>query len=425
MSELKKHFTVLHTSDWHLGRSLYGRKRYAEQEAFLNWLGDCLESHEVDILLVAGDVFDNGTPSIRAQELYYRFLHRVAGSCCGHVVIVAGNHDSPSFLSVPSELLRGLGIHVVGAAGEDVRSEVLSLGAEPGKTELLVCAVPYLRERDIRSSLFGESLEDKDRQSREGIRRHYEEAVATASRIRAEAGGDIPILVMGHLFTAGGHTVEGDGVRDLYVGSLAQVPSSIFPAEAAYVALGHLHVPQQVKGACEIRYSGSPIPMGFGEAGQEKSVCLVTLQGSSSTVNLLPVPLFQRLERIKGDRESIVSRLEQLLEEKASAWLEILLDSGQPVGDLRDSLEEMLAGSALEVLKISSSRPDGQTLEGAGKEEHLADLDPVEVFDRCLALHMVPEEMQSDLREMYQEVLRSLHDEGVLGEVISPGELSR
>ena len=94
---------ILHTSDWHLGRSLYGKKRYDEFSEFLDWLGKTIEEECIDLLLVAGDIFDTSTPSNRAQKLYYRFLCRVAGSCCRHIVVIAGNHDSPSFLNAPKE----------------------------------------------------------------------------------------------------------------------------------------------------------------------------------------------------------------------------------------------------------------------------------------------------------------------------------
>src|SRR5690554_6577637 len=118
---------LLHTSDWHIGRALYGRKRYEELEAFLDWLADTLTAREVDVLLVAGDVFDTTTPSNRAQELYYRFLCRVAASSCRHVVLVSGNHDSPSFLDAPRELLRALNVHVTGSPASDPAEEVLLL----------------------------------------------------------------------------------------------------------------------------------------------------------------------------------------------------------------------------------------------------------------------------------------------------------
>ncbi|MEN6421610.1 MAG: exonuclease subunit SbcD, partial [Smithella sp.] len=116
---------LLHTSDWHIGRALYGRKRYEEFDAFLNWLADLIEQENIDVLLVAGDVFDSITPSNRAQELYYCFLCRVAGSAKRHVVITAGNHDSPTFLNAPKGLLKFLNIHVVGYATKLPEDEVI------------------------------------------------------------------------------------------------------------------------------------------------------------------------------------------------------------------------------------------------------------------------------------------------------------
>ena len=138
---------ILHTSDWHLGRSLYGKKRYEEASSFLNWLVSVIEEEGIDILLVAGDVFDNSTPSNRAQQLYYRFLSRVSGSCCGHIVVIAGNHDSPSFLTAPKELLCAMNVHVTGSA--DCSSEVLVLNDDRDHPMAVVCAVPYLRDRDM------------------------------------------------------------------------------------------------------------------------------------------------------------------------------------------------------------------------------------------------------------------------------------
>ena len=141
---------ILHTY-WHLGRALCGRKRYEEFGAFLDWLAETIERQGIDVLLVAGDVFDNGAPSNRAQELYYRFLCRAAASSCRHVVVVAGNHDSPTFLDAPRSLLATLNVHVVGSAAEDPEDEVLVLRGRDGAPELIVCAVPYLRDRDVRT----------------------------------------------------------------------------------------------------------------------------------------------------------------------------------------------------------------------------------------------------------------------------------
>ena len=232
----------LHTSDWHLGRTLYGHSRYNEFTAFLDWLHALIETEKVDALLIAGDVFDTSVPGSRVQELYYGFLYRMARSkVCRHVVITAGNHDSPSFLDAPKALLRTLDVHVVGSIGDDPMDEVVVLRDRRGKAEAVVCAVPHLRDRDIRNVGPGESMDEKNRKLIEGIERHYREVCMAAEQRRLQEGGFLPMIAMGHLFTAGGSTVEGDGVREIYIGSLAHVSSSVFPEGIDYLALGHLH----------------------------------------------------------------------------------------------------------------------------------------------------------------------------------------
>nr|WP_201577314.1 exonuclease SbcCD subunit D C-terminal domain-containing protein [Psychrobacter sp. H8-1] len=274
-----KPLNILHTSDWHLGRRLYGRMRYDEFEAFLNWLQDAISAQKVDVLIVAGDIFDTMTPSNRAQALYYEFLGRVSKSCCQHIVIVAGNHDSPTFLDAPSNVLKFLNVHVIGTACEDLNDEVLVLDDADGTPHCIIAAVPYLRDRDVRSSSAGESADSKDANVIKGIRAHYDEVASIAKAKQTELAEAnqryIPIIATGHLFAAGGTTTEDDGVRELYVGSLGKISADMFDEGFDYVALGHLHVPQRVGGRESIRYSGSPIAMGFGEAKQQKQVLLV------------------------------------------------------------------------------------------------------------------------------------------------------
>nr|WP_201578254.1 exonuclease SbcCD subunit D C-terminal domain-containing protein [Psychrobacter okhotskensis] len=274
-----KPLTVLHTSDWHLGRRLYGRMRYDEFEAFLSWLQDAISTQKVDVLIVAGDIFDTMTPSNRAQALYYEFLGKVSKSCCEHIVIVAGNHDSPTFLDAPSNVLKFLNVHVIGTACEDLNDEVLVLDDADGTPHCIIAAVPYLRDRDVRSSSAGESADSKDANVIKGIRAHYDEVASIAKAKQTELAEanqrHIPIIATGHLFAAGGTTTEDDGVRELYVGSLGKISADMFDESFDYVALGHLHVPQRVGGRERIRYSGSPIAMGFGEAKQQKQVLLV------------------------------------------------------------------------------------------------------------------------------------------------------
>lgn len=407
---------ILHTSDWHIGRTLYGRKRYEEFEAFLTWLSETIQKNEVDVLLVAGDVFDTSAPSNRAQELYYRFLCRIAVSPCRHVVVVAGNHDSPSFLNAPKELLKALDVHVIGNATESPEDEVLVLCDEQNVPELIVCAVPYLRDRDIRVAEAGESVEDKETKLIEGIRSHYSAIAAIAEQKRAEVEPDIPIVAMGHLFAAGSQTIDGDGVRELYVGSLAHITTKIFPECFTYLALGHLHVPQKVGGSEVIRYSGSPLPMGFGEAKQQKSVCQVEFNNSSATVQLIDVPVFQKLERVKGDWSSIASRILELSATSSQAWLEVIYEGDEVIGDLRERLDAAINGSQMEILRVKNNRIIDIALGQIHQEETLDDLNANEVFERCLAAHEIPEEQRPELLQAYQETLSSLFEDDVQAE---------
>ena len=401
---------VLHTSDWHLGRSLHMKKRHDEHQAFLHWLLTEIDRRQIDVLLVAGDVFDSGLPSVSAQELYYDFLGQAAQSCCRHVVIIAGNHDSPAFLDAPGKLLRALRVHVCGAAAADPSEEVLVLRNRDNAPALIVAAVPYLRDRDLRTAEAGESPGDKAQNLIKGIGSHYAAALAAAEQRRSELGPDLPLVAMGHLFTAGGRLLEGDGVRDLYVGALAGVSPEIFPASVDYVALGHLHVPQTVNRSSRIRYCGSPVPMGFNEAEQQKIVCLVDFEGREATVEPLPVPVFQKLQTIRGEWDTISGRLAELTKTGTSVWLNIIYDGSEIIGDLSQRLEAAVAGTHVDIVRSRNNQTADQVLKQQDGDDTLDDLDVHDVFERCLAMHDVPESQRPDFRLAYQEALAALND---------------
>jgi len=406
---------ILHTSDWHLGRSLYGRKRYDEFSKFLNWLGSTIRKEGIDALLIAGDVFDTSTPSNRAQELYYRFICRVSGSCCRHIVIIAGNHDSPSFLNAPQELLRTLNVYVVGAMTENPEDEVIVLRDGQDYPQAIVCAVPYLRDKDIRTVEAGETINDKNAKIVEGLKNHYNDVCTIAEQKQAEfeknGHPDVPIIAMGHLFTAGGKTVDGDGVRDLYVGSLAHVGKDAFPSSIDYLALGHLHVPQCVGNAEHIRYCGSPIPMGFGEAKQDKKVIIAQFDSTTPTIQKLQVPCFQPLERIVGSLDNIHARLEQLKQDDSTAWLEIEYTGADIIGNLREMLDETLTDSFMEIRRIKNQRIIDRVISTMQEDETLDDLNVNDVFERCLETFDVPSEDRAELIGSYNEIIKGLQEE--------------
>ncbi|MFA6411416.1 MAG: exonuclease SbcCD subunit D C-terminal domain-containing protein [Syntrophales bacterium] len=401
---------ILHTSDWHLGRALHGRKRYEEYEAFLNWLAGLIDEENIDVLLVAGDVFDNSTPSNRAQELYYQFLCRTAAVTHRQVVIIAGNHDSPSFLNAPRELLKFLNVHVVGDASGPPAGEIIVLNGENCEPQLIVCAIPYLRDRDIRTTEAGESVADKERKIVAGIRTHYRRVCEVAEEQRALMNNPVPIVAMGHLFTAGGQTMDGDGVRELYIGALAQVGADIFPGSIDYLALGHLHLPQAVAGSEFIRYSGSPLPIGFGEADQEKTVVMIEFAENKPRITNIATPRFQELLTLTGDWPAISGKIDELKSRRSRAWLEIVYEGDEVAGSLRGQLDEAVAGTGIEILRIRNNRILERALSRIDEAETLDDLDAIEVFRRCLAAHEIPEDQRPALTEAYREVVVSLEE---------------
>ncbi|SLJ84621.1 exonuclease SbcCD subunit D C-terminal domain-containing protein [Psychrobacter sp. DAB_AL43B] len=334
--------TILHTSDWHLGRRLYGRMRYEEFEAFLSWLQDTISAQQVDVLIVAGDIFDTMTPSNKAQALYYEFLGKVSKSCCQHVVIVAGNHDSPTFLDAPSKVLKFLNVHVIGTACEDLNDEVMVLDDVDGIPHCIIAAVPYLRDRDVRSSSAGESAQSKDANVIAGICAHYDKVADIATAKQAELAKahkrHIPIIATGHLFAAGGTTTDDDGVRELYVGSLGKVSADMFDDCFDYVALGHLHVPQRVGGRESIRYSGSPIAMGFGEARQQKQVLLVQFgaavdkfKNKDEASEITPEATVLKIKTTTDTFEKSVEKVTKKVASRAATFMDDLFDFEESV----------------------------------------------------------------------------------------------
>lgn len=398
---------LLHTSDWHLGRSLYGRKRYDEFESFLNWLLKFITAEKIDILLVAGDVFDTTTPGNRAQELYYEFLSDISKTCCRHVVIIGGNHDSPTFLDAPKNLLTALDIHVVGASGDNLEDEVFLLKNQKQENEAIVCAVPFLRDRDIRLVEAGESIDDKNQKLLQGIANHYKQISAIALTLQDKIN-PVPVIGMGHLFTREGKTTEGDGVRELYIGSLAHVDGKSISEGFDYMALGHLHLAQKVGGSENVRYCGSPIPMGFGEAGQIKKVIVVNFNEISSVIMEHQVPCFQELIRISGEVDSVFNKVEKLKAVNSNACLEIEITSQIVAANITARLDEILEGSNMEILRVKNKNIVDRALSPATENEALDKLDDSDVFNRCLDAYEITEPDRSLLVETYQEAIASM-----------------
>jgi exonuclease SbcD len=410
---------IFHTSDWHLGRTLYGKKRYVEFEAFLNWLIEQIQLKSPDLLIVAGDIFDTTTPSNKAQELYYQFLCKVAANtACQHIVIVGGNHDSPSLLNAPKQLLKQLKIHVVGNLSPDYRDDVLELKDLNGITQALVCAIPYLRDRDIRILEEYELAEDKDKNFMQAIQDYYAKVCEHAEVLRQQLEHPVPIIATGHLFVTGGKTLKDDGVRELYVGSLAQFAANDFPHNIDYLALGHLHVPQIIASKDNYRYSGSPLAMGFGEARQQKIIIEAEINLGNVTITEIAIPKFQSLERVAGDLDTIKLALANLVNRDESIWVEVDYTGQEIVTNLQQELQASVINTQVELIKIHNSQLLAQVLSSAEYDAgiELANLNPEQVFDKCLTMNNIPANQQQELKECFAQIMQDLTSNDVRAE---------
>lgn len=397
---------LLHTSDWHLGRTLYSKKeRHDEHAAFLEWLIGTIEEQKIDLLIVAGDVFNTPSPSSASQKMYYEFLVKATKIGCNNIIIIGGNHDSPNFLNAPKEVLSTLNITVVGNATEDINDEIIEIKDSDGKTKFLVCAVPFLRERDISKFLEQENYADRTERINESIKNHYEKIAQVAEDKRNELGENMPTIATGHLSVLGGKRDTDDGVRETYIGNIQAINSDIFPKTFDYVALGHYHIPSVIKH--HIRYSGSPIPMGFAETNQQKCVYVVDFHNEID-IQTIEIPVFQKMESIRGDKKHIENRIAELKETNSSVWVEIVYDGDEVFHNLSDWANELVENSEIEILKLQNIQNLNKVLTQTDTTELLDNLDVFEVFDTMLEKNNISDAQREELRASYKEIVDTI-----------------
>ncbi|WXL24842.1 exonuclease subunit SbcD [Ectopseudomonas mendocina] len=399
---------ILHTSDWHLGQHFMGKTRQAEHQAFCAWLIEQVRAHQVDALLIAGDIFDTGAPPSYAREQYNRFIVELRSTDC-ELVVLGGNHDSVAMLGESRSLLAELGTRVIPGVCEDLHEQVLVLKQRNGQPGAVLCGIPFIRPRDVLLSQAGQSAEDKQQSLQQAIQQHYQTLYGLAEAKCTELGGNLPIIATGHLTTVGASA--SDSVREIYVGSLEAFPTSAFPP-AAYVALGHIHRPQKVGGLEHIRYSGSPIPLSFDEARQQKEVLLVECSGSAlQSVIALPVPCFQPLLSLRGSLAELGQQIKEIAKKGTAeqpVWLEVLVATDDYLSDLQTRIAILCEGLPVEVLRVRRERGNAATSLSSQARETLDELTVDEVFARRLQQEELEPDEQARLQQMYRDVVGAL-----------------
>lgn len=396
---------ILHTADWHIGKTLHKHPLRDQFELFFNWLLKLIKEEDIDVILVAGDIFDLANPSTDDRRMYYQFLTRLIETNV-KIIITGGNHDSVGLLNATKEILDVLNITVIGGATTPIHNEIVELKNDAGEIELIVAAVPFLRDRDLRDRTSDEQFANRTEAIREGIRQHY----AQLATICEERYPQRPTIAMGHLYAVGADRSESE--RDIHVGNAAAVDTSYFPSTFDYVALGHIHRPQVLGKNDFIRYSGSPVPLSFSEKRDEKSVVILTLENNKiQTPKIIPTPKFRELKKISGSLSDVK---EQLHNYKPTYTLPSFVEI-----EVIESTYSTSTLAAVEELKFDYREHDDFRIllskthfeKGATDTADLfhvgtsiKDLSPPEIFAKRLEGEQLSKETETELIDAFREL---------------------
>ena len=397
---------ILHTSDWHIGKQLHKYDLGPDLDLFFSWMIDYIKNNNIDVLLVSGDIFDQANPSQAAYKQYYDLLKNLINLDC-KIILTGGNHDSAAVLNAPKELLKAFDISVIGGATEDVREMFVDI--EKDGEKLVVAAVPFLKDRDIRKSVAGETYATKIEQIKSGLATYF-------SNINLHYNENFPgepFIVMGHLYVQG--STMSDSERDIQIGNQAGVEAYMFQEIPHYVALGHIHKPQVISQAHNIHYCGSPVPLSFSERKDQKQINVITIKNKViEDVEIVPVPKHRNLITFEGTLDEVVGKLEEYNEETTLMSLaEIIVNEEVASIERQQAFVELVTSQPNDNIAIVKSHLNFKNkIRGATDAfavgTNVADVTPMEMFEKKLELQSGLENTD-ELKHAFREILEELN----------------
>ena len=397
---------ILHTSDWHIGKQLHKYDLSADMDLFFEWMIGYIKTEQVDVLLVSGDIFDQANPSQVAYKQYYDLLKSLIGLDC-KIILTGGNHDSAAVLNAPKELLRAFDITVIGGATDALAEMFVEI--EKGGEKLVVAAVPFLKDRDIRKSVAGETYATKIEQIKSGLEAYFS---AVNQYYKDHFSGE-PFIVMGHLYVQGSTMSESE--RDIQIGNQAGVEAYMFEEVPHYVALGHIHKPQVISQTHNIHYCGSPVALSFSERKHQKQINVITIKDQAITdVEIVHIPKHRNLITYEGDLQEVTQKLEAYTEETTlKSLVEIIVNEEAESIERRQAFEEFINSQPNELLEIVKSRLNFKSkIRGASDAfavgTDVADVTPMQMFEKKLELQSGLENTE-DLKDAFREILQELN----------------
>lgn len=412
---------ILHTADWHLGQTFFGYDRVEEHTHFLQWLVRELKENKIDVLLIAGDIFDVSNPSAASQHMFYRFIRQVTEENPKlQLVVVAGNHDSAARLEAPLPLLQEMRTEIRGIVrrheGEiDYDHLIVELKNSEGEVEALCLAVPFLRQGDY------PVVTTDGNPYVEGVKELYARLQERALQRRKDGQA---LVAVGHLQATGSEIAERDFSERTIIGGLECVSPDAFTEQIAYTALGHIHKSQRVSGRENVRYAGSPLPMSFAEREYHHGVVIVTLaEGWAVEIEKREyIPLVGLLSVPRGKAATPEEVLEELAHlplasEEAEGeqterslhfpYLEIKVLLTEPEPMLRQQIEEAIADKAVRLARIVSvyRQAEENTLEEEVLAAGLQEMNPLQIVKATFE-NIYQSEMPEELERLFQQAMR-------------------
>ena len=383
---------LLHTSDWHIGKTLKGRNRIDEQQAVIGQIVGIAREQQPDAVLIAGDLYDVAVPSSEAQRLVVQALLSLRDTGA-EVIAIAGNHDSAGAFDAYRPLMGAAGITLVGSVRPATAGGVVSFDARSTGERVNVAVLPFLSQRyAVRAAQLIASTPSE-------MSRDYDEMVREVLANLSEAfTPDAVNIVMAHLTVTGG--AMGGGERAAQSIFEYHVPATAFPGDAHYVALGHLHRRQTLPAPCPVVYSGSPFAVDFGEQDNRHVVCLVEASPSTpARVTDIPVTAGRRLRTVHGTVAELVARAEEFGDDYLRVYVREPTSAG-----LREAITDALPNA----LEVRIDPEFAAVVNPARPTVNPNDRSPGELFaEYCVSVGVVDDRVQSLFGELHDQVTRS------------------
>lgn len=359
---------LLHTADWHLGKSIEGKSRLEEQELFLRDFIQAVEREKPDLIMIAGDVYDSPNPPAKAEKLFYDTLKQLSMNGERLTIVIAGNHDSPERLSAVMPLASDHGIIMAGTpktivpAGKYGKCQVRDSGEgfieiEIGNEKAVVLLVPFPSEKRLDEVLYGGMDDDGAR-----LKSYGERMKLLFDSLSVNFREDTINLVLSHLFVM--NSVEGGSERSIQLGGSYLVGGDVFPQKAQYIALGHIHKPQQVPGNSRARYSGAPLHYHKGEEAYEKQFLIIEVKvGQPCEIRSVPIVQYKPIECWNcKDMDEALDKCRQ--NSQRECWVYMEIETGQVILEHEIKQLKLLKNDILEIRPVFRGQREEMKLPG-------------------------------------------------------------